>query len=205
MSGAPRSATHRSVRRFLPSFVAVVALAVLLVGCSEEPGSDTARQERKRIEVGKPYPYSEPAPPDEQTPIDGTYARTISVEQAGGEPVYCQRCAPWRLDAGEATLLFDHGELYADFEPIHVEVNCESKTRNLKCKHPPGFHASAHYRVDGDRVEIFNDPNCIGMTGVYEWDVEDDELVLTVVEDECPFVQLRSKYLTAAPWEVSAA
>jgi hypothetical protein len=184
-----------------------LALFALFLGaCTEGAGSTTADDEnngRVAVEVGEPYPYSEPAPPEERTPLEGTFRRTITVHQAGGPPIYCQRCAPWRLDAGEGELRFDRGRLTGTFEPIAVQVDCRSEARGVECKHPPGFAVSAHYRVDGDRIEIFNDGNCIGMTGIYEWSVEDGALVLDVVEDSCPFVRLRAKYLTAAPWQVS--
>jgi len=182
------------------SLIALVLVALTFAACDEATGERGPEPQRRVTEVGEPYPYSEPAPPEEPTPLDGTYRRTITVEQAGGPPVYCQRCAPWRLDAGEAELRFDRGELVGSFEPIRVEVDCRSEARELECKHPPGFQVSAHYRVQGDRLEVFNDANCIGMTGVYEWSIEEGALVLDEVEDACPFVRLRAKYLTAASW-----
>ncbi|MDQ3939852.1 MAG: hypothetical protein M3238_00685 [Actinomycetota bacterium] len=185
--------------------IAVLSAAAALSACSgaSEPATrnDGAQADKTRFDVGEPYPYAEPAPPRETTAIDGIYERTITVRRAGGRPVYCQRCAPWRLDAGSAAILFDRGRLYAMFDPIRTEVDCRSETLGRECKKPPGFDVSAHYRVEGDRIEIFNDPNCIGMTGVYEWRVEDDVLILDVVEDACPFVLLRARYLTAAPWQ----
>jgi hypothetical protein len=152
---------------------------------------------RPAIEVGEPYAYSEPAPPEEVTPLDGRYERRVTVKQAGGIPIFCQRCAPWRLDAGEAGLRFEEGRFYADFEPISQDRPCPT------CRMPPGFAATGHYRVDGSRLEIFNDPSCAEMTGIYQWSIEDGKLLLEVVEDECPFVRLRSKYLTAFPWRTS--
>lgn len=184
---------------------AVVLLALVLGACSGRSGDAPAEAGDRRVavEVGEPYPFAEPAPPEKRTPLDGTYTRTMTVRQAGGSPVYCQRCAPWRLDAGEAQLRFDEGRLTGMFEPIRVEVDCRSEAKGLECKHPPGFAVSAHYRIEGDRVEIFNDGNCIGMTGIYEWSLEDGALVLDAVRDECPFVKLRQKYLTAAPWQAA--
>lgn len=150
--------------------------------------------EESRTRVGEPYPYDFAAPPDRPTPIDGTYGRRVSVRAAGGRPVYCQRCAPWRLDAGDAELRFEGGRFYTTFQPIPTELRCDD------CKRPPGFEANGHYTVDGSRLELFNDANCLGMRGVYEWGISRGRLSLDVVEDGCPFVSLRAKYLTALPW-----
>jgi hypothetical protein len=181
----------------------LLVFLVVTAGCTQttEPPEAQPRptpgdfQIRPVVEVGEPYAYSEPAPPEDPTPIDGRYSRTISVEQAGGIPIFCQRCAPWRLDAGDATLRLEGGRFYTSFEPIAQDRPCPT------CRMPPGFSATGHYRVEGDRLEIFNDPNCADMTGVYRWSLRGERLVLKVVEDRCPFVRLRAKYLTAAPWE----
>ena len=191
-------ATNRRLR------AALIFVFVLLGACSgtPEPASPSERGEPNAAayEAGEPYPFSEPAPPEEATPIDGRYTRKVTVELAGGRPVYCQRCAPWRLDAGRAELRLEKGRLYNTFKPIVTEVNCSSETLARECKKPPGFSVSAHYRVDGDRIHLFNDPNCIGMTGTYEWRVQGSILTFRLVDDECPFVRLRAKYLTAAAW-----
>lgn len=184
----------------------VVLSALVAAACADDPGErGAAPEERTRptVAVGEPYPYSEPAPPEEPTPLDGLFTRTITIRRAGGPPIYCQRCAPWRLDAGAAELQFDRGRFFAAFEPIRVEIDCRSATLGRECKHPPGFEVSGHFRTDGDRLELFNDPNCIGMTGTYRWSIEAGSLVLEEVADRCPFVRLRAKYLTAEPWRQS--
>lgn len=182
----------------------LLILFLILTACSGTEDRDRPSAANGRgssgLEAGEPYPFSEPAPPEESTPIDGRYGRRITVAQAGGRPVYCQRCAPWRLDAGHADLVLENGRLNNTFKPIPTEVNCKSEAIGRECKKPPGFMVTAHYRVDGDRIEIFNDPNCIGMTGTYEWRLQDGRLIFRLVDDECPFVHLRAKYLTAAPW-----
>ena len=182
----------------------LLILFLVLTACSGTEDRDRRsaanRPDSATTEDGEPYPFSEPAPPEEATPIDGFYDRRVTVALAGGRPVYCQRCAPWRLDAGHAELRLDRGRLYNTFKPIPTEVNCSSETLGRECKKPPGFVVTAHYRVEGDRIEFFNDPNCIGMTGTYEWRLEDGSLTFRLVDDECPFVHLRAKYLTAAPW-----
>ena len=183
---------------------ALILVFVLLGACSgtpePAPPSERDAPDAATNEAGEPYPFSEPAPPEDATAIDGHYTRKVSISLAGGRPVYCQRCAPWRLDAGQAQLRLENGRLYNTFEPIPTEVDCSSETLARECKKPPGFSVSAHYRVDGDRIHIFNDPNCIGMTGTYDWRVEGNALTFDLVDDECPFVHLRAKYLTAAPW-----
>lgn len=188
--------------------ILLVLAAVVIGSCTandSDRGNGESRSRRSLpVEVGEPFPYAEPAPPDESTPLDGTYRRSISVDQAGGPPVYCQRCAPWRLDAGEGELVLERGRLYGSFEPISTETpDCRSETLERECKQPPGFDVTAHFRVDGETVKIFNDPNCIGMTGAYRWSLHDGTLVFEEIADECPYVRLRAKYLIAAPWHAS--
>lgn len=178
----------------------VVSLATVTActgqGATESPETGE-RTPVDLIRVGEPYAYSEPAPPDEPTPLDGRYVRTLSIAETGGEPVYCQRCAPWRLDAGESELRIERGRFYVRFEPVETARRCRD------CKRPPDFEATGHLRVAGDEVQLFNDANCIGMTGTYRWSRARGRLSFELVEDECPFVRLRARYLTAAPWDES--
>jgi len=52
--------------------------------------------------------------------------------------------------------------------------------------------------VSGDRIDFFNDPNCLEVVGSYTWKLEEGKLVLEVIEDEC-FLGLRAKNSTALP------
>lgn len=158
----------------------------------EERGGDRVEQ---ALVPGEPYPYSEPAPPRRPTAIDGSYARVITINQAGGRPVYCRRCAPYRRDAGRSTLIFEAGRLFVRFSPVPPGELCTD------CLKPPDFSATGHYRVAGDRLTIFNDPNCTHTAGVYRWSVEGGRLRLVEVDDPCPYDRLRAKFLTATAWD----
>ncbi|MDQ3646538.1 MAG: hypothetical protein M3345_06330 [Actinomycetota bacterium] len=198
MTVAPRSEPSRRAVRVVLLAAASIA-GFWLAGCSQ--GSDRAAPADARVEApdralepGRPYPFDEPAPPREASPVDGHYGRSISIEEAGGRPVYCARCAPYRLDAGEATLVLDRGEFYVRFRPIPPRGLC------ALCKAPPGFASSGHYVVDGDEIALFNDPNCLTTRGIYRWRLESGRLTFEAVEDPCPFVRLRARFLTADPW-----
>jgi hypothetical protein len=129
----------------------------------------------------RPYPYTTPVPPRETTAIDGTFVRRLP---STGSHVHCRRCAPYRLEGGHARLTLSEGEFF------------------LKHK-LAGFASLGHYVVSGDEVEFFNDPNCPTMRGRYRWSLEDGRLEFEVIEDECPYADLRSRYLTAKQWKQS--
>jgi hypothetical protein len=133
----------------------------------------------------EPYPYTTPVPPREATPIDGTYVRIMSLEDVGGPlvglPYRCLRCIPFRVDAGTSTLIFYEGRYF-----LHQYLS--------------GFKALGHYTVDGDRIRLFNDPNCSSMSGLYRWRVERGNLGFTVINDPCAFKDERSRDLTIRPW-----
>ncbi|CAN5523608.1 hypothetical protein BH24ACT26_BH24ACT26_21350 [soil metagenome] len=128
----------------------------------------------------EPYPYRTPLPPAEPTRLDGTYTRTITPDLAGltGN---CRRCPPYRMLEGEEILTFDAGRFFV-FHP------------------DDGFTSSGHATVSGDRVTLFNDANCIGDDGVYEWTLEGDLLRLEAIRDTCPYTGLRRRYMVALPW-----
>jgi hypothetical protein len=68
------------------------------------------------------------------------------------------------------------------------------------------FASNGHFTVDDNAIVFFNDANCPDTRGTYEWRLDDDALVLAVVDDPCPYAQLRARYLSALPWvTVSAA
>jgi hypothetical protein len=146
----------------------IASLAVVVFGCtgSKGAGAEGPRSDRTpgvAFASGEAYPYDRPAPPREPTPIDGIYVRKITIAQAGGRPVYCRRCAPYRRDAGRSTITFDEGRLFVRFRPVAPGPLCS------ECLRPPDFSATAHYRVSGDRLTIFNDANCTHSRGVYRW------------------------------------
>jgi len=63
-----------------------------------------------------------------------------------------------------------------------------------------GFKASGHYAVDGDRIRLFNDPNCSSMAGLYRWHVDRGSLTFKVIDDPCAFKDERSRDLMIRPW-----
>jgi hypothetical protein len=164
---------------------AAVAVAALLLAsaCSSEgppPGARTTGDPSSwRTDEAEPYPFVTPVPARSPTPVDGLYHRDY---EHGSEPIPCRRCAPFRLDRGDSTLELREGRYYV----IHELAD---------------FSTRGHYVVDGDRVELFNDPNCPETRGEYSWALDGDVLTLETIEDPCAFDLLRARYLSAAPWE----
>ncbi len=56
-----------------------------------------------------------------------------------------------------------------------------------------------HFRVVGERIELFNDVECSGEMGSYRWELVEGRLSLSDHRDPCAFGQ-RWKDLTALPW-----
>jgi hypothetical protein len=54
--------------------------------------------------------------------------------------------------------------------------------------------------VEGDRLYLFNDPNCPEVTGIYRWRIQERRLVLTTVSDSCS-IKLRAANLSSMPWD----
>ena len=172
---------------------------MLGVACTDSEGTSAGGAGDERppagaLDSGEPYPYDEPAPPRRATELDGTYARVITIEQAGGRPVYCRRCAPYRSDAGRSTIVFEEGRFFVRFKPVPPARMCP------ECLRPPDFSATGHYRVSGDRLTVFNDANCPHEAGVYMWSLDGSRLQLREVDDPCPYDRLRAKFLTATLW-----
>src|SRR5918996_520588 len=123
-----------------------LALAGLVTACSAGSPADpasapspTGDPDLWREAPGRePYPFVTPIPPLAQTPVDGVYRRDYP---AGGDPIPCRRCAPYRLDSGESVLTLREGRFGVD--------------------HPASaFRSGGHYFVDGPRLILINDPNC---------------------------------------------
>jgi hypothetical protein len=164
----------------------VLMAGVLVAGCTGDgaaPGSavasPTGDPQRWRSDPSEPYPFTTPIPPRRPTPVDGTYRRAY---ERGSEPIPCRRCAPYRLDQGVAVMTLEAGRYHL----VHEASD---------------FRASGHYVIDGDRLELFNDPTCSETRGTYRWAVREGDLILEAVEDACAFDLLRARYLSAAPWE----
>jgi hypothetical protein len=172
--------------------VVLAVFTLALIACSSndtpDPSSDVLPGDRE------PYAY-QAAPPLKATPADGTYGREITIAEAGGRPVSCRRCAPYRTEAGTNRLVLDRGRFFVSYEPIDASKRCPG------CKGIPGFEVRGHFEVAGDRIVFFNDANCIGTRGAYRWAMEGDTLRLDPIRDDCAFGGLRARFFGAYPWE----
>ena len=66
------------------------------------------------------------------------------------------------------------------------------------------FSSRGHFTLSGEEITLFNDANCPATRGRYRWTVDDGMLSFQVLEDPCPFSDLRQRFLTAMPWEVQS-
>lgn len=168
-------------------------ILILPVACTSqsEPPRSRPAESRRGGDSGsiRPFAYTTPVPEATPTAADGVYARRVTVAQAGGAPVPCRRCAPYRLDAGRSTLTLDSGRYFVSYRPNSPKIE--------------GFTSTGHFIVDGDRVVFFNDPNCTTTRGSYTWEASSPELTFGLRNDRCG-IGLRAEYLTALPWTESA-
>ena len=133
-----------------------------------------------------PYPYLSPTPPPStRTVLDGTYLRTLTLRDVGGAriglPFRCLRCPPYRVDAGVSTIMFWHGAWF-----LHHQMS--------------DFKTQGNFVVDGDRVTLFNDPNCPQGEGVYRFEKTAHGLAFETIRDECPWSGERAIDLTRVRW-----
>ncbi len=132
-----------------------------------------------------PYPFMSPTPSPVATPIDGTYLRTVDLDEVGGAriglPYRCFRCPPYRIDAGVSTLIFTKGAYY-----LH--------------HHLSGFRTMGSFVIDGDRLTLFNDPNCPQTPGVYSFERNAHGISLRAVRDGCPYTHERADDLEFRDW-----
>ena len=133
----------------------------------------------------RPYPYTTPTPAPVPTEIDGTYMLILTLEDLGGAsnalPFPCRRCLPYARDPGVLTLIFFDGVYFVDHQMS-------------------GFHASGHYEVEGNRLTLFNDPNCSRVRGTYTWRLTGRALRLHAVDDPCAFEGERANDLASDVW-----
>ena len=132
-----------------------------------------------------PYPFMSPTPPPVDTVLDGTFMRTLTLRDVGGAriglPFRCLRCPPYRVDAGVSTIMFIRGAYF-----LHHQMS--------------DFRTKGSFVVEGDRVTLFNDPNCPQSPGVYEFELTAHTLRFRVIEDDCPFSGERAVDLMRTPW-----
>ena len=132
-----------------------------------------------------PYPFMSPTPSPVETPIDGTYLRTVDLDEVGGAriglPYRCFRCPPYRIDAGVSTLIFTKGAYY-----VH--------------HHMSGFRTMGSFVIEGDRLTLFNDANCPQVPGLYEFERTAHGITLEAVRDGCPYSHERADDLEFHDW-----
>ena len=107
-----------------------------------------------------------------------------------GDSVKCRRCAPYRIEVGLTTLVLAKGRYFVTHEAPGKPDSSQ-------------FASRGHFTVEGNRITLFNDANCPGMRGVYELKLA-RSLRLEAIEDDCPFSQLRERFLELTSWDVFA-
>ena len=132
-----------------------------------------------RTDPDEPYPFVEPVPPYVATFLDGVYTRE-PTDRYVGHRAPCRRCPPYPEDRGVSSLTLESGR----YRVLHSR---------------PAYRALGHFRIVGDRIELYNDVECSGEPGSYRWELADGRLVLSDPQDPCAFGQ-REKDLTALPW-----
>jgi hypothetical protein len=132
-----------------------------------------------------PYPYMSPTPSPTATVLDGTWMRILTLRDVGGAriglPFRCLRCPPYRVDAGVSTIMFVDGAYY-----LHHQIS--------------DFKTQGSFVVEGDRVTLFNDPNCPQEPGEYRFEVTKHALRFEVIDDDCPWSGERAIDLMRTPW-----
>ncbi len=125
----------------------------------------------------EPYPFSTPLPLQNNTPIDGFYAK---VESKEGTPVPCKRCPDYLPEGGVWKLHLDQGA----YRVFHEYT---------------GWRSLGSFALDGDHLTLFNDPTCPHTTGHYTWQMHDNALTLDIIEDDCQ-VNRRARTFANIPW-----
>ncbi len=168
----------------------VLAHLVLIVSCSPTPpdGAHTTTADSEptptpasgwsELQQRIPYPYSTPLPSPNATILDGTY---VKFDPRYADRAPCRRCPPYPPEGGLWRLGLDKG-IFRVYHKIS------------------GWRTVGSYAVREDRIWLFNDPHCNQDTGVYTWKLEDGELTLAVVRDDCAY-DLRMRHFTELGWE----
>jgi hypothetical protein len=130
------------------------------------------------LQMQVPYPFGTPLPPAEASPLDGTYVKFYDDPNT---PVPCKRCPDYLLHGGVWLMRFHEGV----FRIYHPNTDWKSLSS---------------FTVSGNALALFNDPNCIDITGQYTWTLEEGVLMLSVVDDPCA-IRLRAQNITFQPWE----
>jgi len=177
-------AAFSAVTRFFGGLLAVLCCAFASGAFGQGPESaPPAGQERSTATIWsellqkRPYPHTAPLPPAVRTALDGTYTR---FDPKKTPPVPCRRCPDYAPEGGIWKLNLGNGV----FRIFH-EVT--------------GWRSLGSFIIDGNRIQLFNDPCCIKTRGFYRWTSAEGRLMLQAVEDPCA-IGLRAKNLTKLPW-----
>ncbi len=192
---------NRSVARYPGSSIAarvtffagvLVILGVLaaLFGCfptgapgaQSEPAQPTGQGSSTSIIWSEllqktPFPHTAPLPARVHTALDGTYTK---FDPKKAPPVPCRRCPDYAPQGGIWKLDLDKGI----FRIFHEST---------------GWRSLGSFVIEGNRVQLFNDPTCIDVMGSYTWTLEEGHLKLRVLQDECA-IGMRAENLTTFLW-----
>jgi hypothetical protein len=185
----PGSSISARANFFAGLLIFLAGLAVLYgsfptvaFGTDSEPAPPSGQSSSTAIIWAKllqktPYPHTAPLPARVPTALDGTYTK---FDPKKTPPVPCRRCPDYLPQGGIWKLNLDKGI----FRIFHEST---------------GWRSIGSFVIDGNRVQVFNDPCCIDVKGFYRWTLAQGRLSLQVVEDKCAIGQ-RANNLTKLPW-----
>jgi len=151
-------------------------------GAESEPAQPTGQGSSTSIIWSEllqktPFPHTAPLPARVHTALDGTYTK---FDPKKAPPVPCRRCPDYVPQGGIWKLNLDKGI----FRIFHEST---------------GWRSLGSFVIEGNRVQLFNDPTCIDVMGSYTWTLEEGHLKLRVLQDECA-IGMRAKNLTKFLW-----
>lgn len=170
---------------------AIHFLALLVLSCSfhSDPGkqppavatagtaNDSTSEIWAELLQKTPFPHTAPLPPQVPSVVDGTY---IKFDPKKTPPVPCRRCPDYVPEGGIWKLHLSKGV----FRIFHEFT---------------GWRSIGSFVVEGNRVQLFNDPTCMEVTGSYRWTLSAGSLTWDVVQDECA-IGMRAQNLMKLPW-----
>jgi hypothetical protein len=166
----------------------VLAHLVLTVSCSPTlpdsthttatDSAPTPASGWSELQQRTPYPYSTPLPSPDATVLDGTY---VKFDLRYDDRAPCRRCPPYPPEGGLWRLSLDKGIFR-----VYHEIS--------------GWRTVGSFAVREDRIWLFNDPHCNQDTGIYTWKLEEGELTLTILRDDCAY-DLRARHFTELGWQ----
>ena len=157
---------------------AVTPAATQAAEAAVTPAPTSTIDRWQEVRGWSPYPYTTPLPPQEKTPLDGVYVR---FDPRPGERTHCVRCPPYPPEGGVWKVEFDQGV----FRVYHPRT---------------GWRTLGSFTVAGDRVTLFNDPQCHLAVGEFAWQRDEGGLRFQLIADDCE-LGTRAKNFTAQPWQ----